>query len=219
MTGTGSAADGRHEFAVTGSELVYDGAVVALRVDEVAMPGGGAARREVVEHHAAVVIAAVDEDDRIVLIRQYRHPLGARIWELPAGLMDVAGEPAVEGARRELVEEAGLEASHWSVLADLAASPGFTDETLRVYLAEGLRRVDRPQAHDEEADLEVSAVPLAEAVAMVFAGEIVNAAAVAGILAVSAARSGAGRPRPVDSPLPSVTSTAFESRVRGRDGR
>ncbi len=218
MTDAGSAAGGRHEFTVTGSELVYDGAIVALRVDEVAMPGGGSARREVVEHHAAVVVAALDDDDRIVLIRQYRHPLGARIWELPAGLMDVAGESAVAGAQRELVEEAGLEASRWSVLADLAASPGFTDETLRVYLAEGLRRVERPEAHDEEADLEVRTVPLAEAVSMVFAGEIVNAAAVAGVLAVSAVRTGAGRPRPVDSPPP-VASTAFGARVRGRGGR
>lgn len=218
MTEAGSAAGGGHEFTVTGSELVYDGAIVALRVDDVAMPGGATARREVVEHRAAAVIAAVDEHDRIVLIRQYRHPLGARIWELPAGLMDVEGETAVAGAQRELVEEAGLEAARWSVLADLAASPGFTDETLRVYLAEGLTRVDRPEAHDEEADLDVRTVPLADAVSMVFAGEIVNAAAVAGILAVSAARSGAGRPRPVGSP-PSVRSTAFDARVRGRSDR
>lgn len=207
-----------HRFTVEGSRLVYDGAIVALRVDEVAMPGGGTAHREVVEHHSAVVIAAVDDDDAITLIRQYRHPLGRRIWELPAGLMDVAGEAALDGARRELVEEAGLRARRWSVLADLAASPGFTDELLRVYLAEGLERVQRPPAEDEEADLEIRSVPLPEAVAMVFAGEIVNASAVAGVLAAAAVRSGSARPRPADAPLP-MTATAFADRVRERGER
>ncbi|QDQ97308.1 NUDIX domain-containing protein [Tomitella fengzijianii] len=218
MADDGAEDRERHEFSVEGSETVYDGAIVALRVDEVAMPGGTTARREVVEHHAAVVIAAVDEDDRITLIRQYRHPLGRRIWELPAGLMDVTGEAALAGAQRELHEEAGLRAARWSVLVDLAASPGFTDETLRVYLAEGLTDAGRPEAQDEEADLEVRAVALSEAVAMVFTGEIVNAAAVAGILAVSAVRAGHGRTRKVDSP-PLVTAEAFAARAESRGGR
>ncbi|GAA4813101.1 NUDIX domain-containing protein [Tomitella cavernea] len=218
MSDDGAADADRHEFAVAGSATVYDGAIVALRVDEVEMPGGGTARREVVEHHAAVVIAAVDDDDRITLIRQYRHPLGRRIWELPAGLMDVAGEAALTGAQRELHEEAGLTASRWSVLVDLAASPGFTDETLRVYLAEGITDVGRPEAHDEEADLQVRSVPLGEAVAMVFAGEIVNAAAVAGILAVSAVRAGHGQSRTPESPPP-VAAEAFAARARSRGGR
>lgn len=217
---SGADADGStgaHGFDTVGTRLVYDGAIVALRVDEVAMPGGRTASREVVEHHGAVVIAAVD-DDRITLIRQYRHPLGRRIWELPAGLMDVEGEDPVAAARRELYEETGLTARTWSVLVDVAASPGFTDEALRVYLAEGIEAGARPQSQDEEADLTVASVSLAEATAMVFAGEIVNAAAVAGILAVSAVRSGAAAARPHDAPLP-VESAAFAQRVRAREER
>lgn len=219
MAGSGANAspEGTHDFDTVGSRLVYDGTIVALRVDEVAMPGGRTASREVVEHHGAVVIAAVD-DDRITLIRQYRHPLGRRIWELPAGLMDVEGEGRVSAAQRELYEETGLTARTWSVLVDVAASPGFTDEALRVYLAEGIDAETRPERQDEEADLAVRSVPLSEATAMVFAGEIVNAAAVAGILAVSALRSGAAALRPGDAPLP-IESAAFARRVREREER
>lgn len=216
----GAAGPGEHDFAVTGSRLVYDGAIVALRVDDVAMPDGSGARREVVEHHAAVVIVAVDDSDRVTLVHQYRHPLGRRLWELPAGLMDVDGEPAVDCARRELVEEAGLTARRWSVLADLASSPGFTDETLRVYLAEGLEATGRPDAADEEADLVVTSVPLAEAVRMVLAGEIINAPAATGILALSAVRSGGGEPRAIDADAANESMpTAFAERVRARSAQ
>lgn len=200
MTSEETAPD-RHEFVVTGSDTLYSGAIVALRVDTVAMPGGRSAKREVVEHHGAVVILALDDEDRVVLIRQYRHPLGMRIWELPAGLLDMAGEAPEVGAARELAEEAGLAARRWAVLVDIAASPGFTDETLRVYLAEELSEVARPAPQDEEADIEIRRVPLAEAVQMVLGGEIINGAAVSGILALAAIRAGAAAPRRVDSPM------------------
>lgn len=212
MTSEETASE-RHEFVVTGSETLYSGAIVALRVDTVAMPGGRAAKREIVEHHGAVVVLALDDDDRVVLIRQYRHPLGMRIWELPAGLLDVDGEDPVLGAGRELAEEVGLAAERWSVLVDIAASPGFTDETLRVYLAEGLSEVARPAPEDEEADIEIHRVPLAEAVAMTLSGEIINGAAVSGILALAAVRSGAGTARAVDTPM-AFTSRAFAERRR-----
>lgn len=189
----------RHEFTVVSTRDIYVGRILALRMDEVAMPGGGTAKREVVEHLGAVAVVALDDDGNVVLIHQYRHPFGTRIWELPAGLIDHAGEDPVEAAKRELVEEVGLAAEEWSVLVDTAASPGFTDEVVRVYLATGLSIVDRQMLGDEEADLVSQRVPLAEAVRMVLAGEIINSAAVGGVLAAHAVRSGVGEPRAKDA--------------------
>ena len=120
--------------------------------------------------------------------------------ELPAGLLDVAGEDPAVTAARELAEGAGLAATDWSVLLDVVPSPGFTDESVRVYLARGLSEVDRPEpGDDEEADLRIGWLPLGDAVAGVFAGEIVNAVSVAAVLATYAVLSGAAGPRPVDA--------------------
>ncbi|MCQ4149009.1 NUDIX domain-containing protein [Rhodococcus qingshengii] len=193
---------GRHEFDTLGSKTVYTGAIIALRVDTVAMPGGQRADREVVEHYGAVAVVALDEHDNLVLIHQYRHPLGHRLWEIPAGLLDAPGESPVEAAARELGEETGLGADRWSVLVDVALSPGFTDEAVRVFLAEGLHEVERDDPEHEEADLEISRVPLADAVDMALRGDIVNATAVSGILAIATARA-TGKPlRPADAPWP-----------------
>jgi 8-oxo-dGTP pyrophosphatase MutT (NUDIX family) len=194
----------RHDFSVVDSDDIYTGKVLAVRRDQVRMPGGGTAVREIMEHAGAVAIAALDVDDRLVFIYQYRHAVGRRLWEMPAGLLDAAGEDPVETARRELAEEVGLSADEWSVLIDVDPSPGFSDESVRVYLATGLHEVGRPDlgADDEEADLEIHRIALADAVAMVFAGEIVNSSCAAGVLAVHAVRTGAGRTRPADSPWP-----------------
>ncbi|AMU78047.1 ADP-ribose pyrophosphatase [Mycobacteroides abscessus] len=186
------------------------GGILALRRDRVAMPGGGSATREVVEHYGAVAVAAVDEAGRVALVYQYRHPLGHRLWELPAGLLDIAGEDSQRAAARELLEEAGIEAGTWRVLVDAAASPGFTDEVVRVFLATGLSHPGRGESHDEEADMTVRWVPLSEAVSMVMAGEVVNAIAVAGILATHVALGG-HHTRPVDAPWPD-RPTAFAER-------
>ncbi|MCS7481890.1 NUDIX domain-containing protein [Umezawaea endophytica] len=194
-------AAGSHEFRTVSSRDVHIGRVVGLRVDEVAMPGGGTALREVVEHLGAVAVVALDDDGQVVLIHQYRHPLGHRLWELPAGLLDSPDEVPVEGARRELAEEVGLDAARWSTLVDVAASPGFTDEVVRVFLAQGLSTVERELQGDEEADLVIRRVPLAEAVRMALAGEIVNGAAVGGLLAAQAVVAGA-EARPADAPWP-----------------
>lgn len=193
----------RHDFPVAGSETLYVGTVMALRMDQVVMPGGRTAAREVIEHLGAVAVVSLDDEQRVVLIHQYRHALGRRLWELPAGLLDAEGEDPVETARRELREEVGLTASDWSVLVDVAASPGFTDETVRVYLATGLVDVGRPAGpDDEEADLEVHRVPLVEAVRGVLAGEILNSSTAAGILAAYVVLAGPAQPRPVDAPWP-----------------
>jgi ADP-ribose pyrophosphatase len=202
---------GQHNFTVLSTSDVYVGRILALRSDEVEMPGGGHATREVVEHHGAVAIVALDDDDQVTLIHQYRHPLGRRIWELPAGLIDHLGEDPVETAKRELVEEVGLAAANWSVLVDVAASPGFTDEVVRVYLATGLSVVDREVLGDEEADLVVRKFPLAEAVDMALAGKLLNGATVGGILATQAIRSTGGEPRPADAPWEDLP-TRFPSR-------
>ena len=188
-----------HDFATVDSETIYVGKIFALRADEVRMPGGDTARREVVEHYGAVAVLALDDDGNIVMVYQYRHPVGRRLWELPAGLLDMGGEPAHITAARELEEEAGLSAQNWCVLVDLVTTPGFSDEGVRVYLATGLTDVGRPDAHDEEADLVVRWFPLDEAVRMALSGEIVNTIAVSGILAAYAVREDVDSLRAVDA--------------------
>jgi len=170
------------------------GQLVTLRTDTVRMPDGSVASRDVVEHPGAVAVVALDESDRVLLIRQYRHPAGAMLWEIPAGLRDVAGEPLLETARRELLEEAGCRAADWRLLADFLSSPGISTEHIRVYLARGLTVV--PQAErgyvpeHEEAYLTVSWVPLAEAVRGALCGDLHNGVAILGILSAYAAQGG-----------------------------
>lgn len=191
----------RHQFETVASEDIYQGRILALRADQVRMPGGAVVRREVVEHFGAVVIAALDDQGRLAMVHQYRHPLGTRLWELPAGLLDGPGEQPVDAARRELAEEAGLVAQRWDTLVDIASSPGFTDEVVRVFLARELSTVDRAvPIGDEETDLVLRWIALPEAIGMVFAGEIVNGAAVAGILATQAVVTGIATSRPSDAP-------------------
>jgi ADP-ribose pyrophosphatase len=203
-----------HDFEVVDSETLYVGKIFALRADEVRMPGGTTARREVVEHYGAVAIVALDDDRNVVLVHQYRHPIGRRLWELPAGLLDMGDEPPHATAARELEEEAGLAAGQWRVLVDLISAPGFSDESVRVFLATGLTDVGRPEAHDEEADMTVKRVPLDDAVHMVLAGEIVNSLAVAGILAAHTMGDPAAL-RPVDAPWVD-RSTRFRARKAAR---
>ncbi|MBF6065755.1 NUDIX hydrolase [Nocardia terpenica] len=210
---------GTHEFETVSSRTVYSGAILALRLDQVAMPGGRVVEREVIEHHGAVAVAAVDDDGNLVLINQYRHPIGRRLLELPAGLLDKPGEDPLVAARRELAEETGLAARDWAVLVDVALSPGFTDEALRIYLATGLSETDRPEPELEEADIQLVRMPVEEAVRAALAGEIVNATAVAGVLALATARGGQLPLRPADAPWPGMPTAFVERKVAEDAGR
>jgi 8-oxo-dGDP phosphatase len=190
------------EYEVLASETAYEGRIITLVTETVAMPGGGDSVREVVRHVGAVCVAAVDDEGRIVMVRQYRHPVRGYLWELPAGLRDADGEAPLATARRELAEEAGLAAERWSLLANSYSTPGFCDEQVLVYLAEGLSAVDRPDGfvvEHEELDMTVARVPLDEAVQRVFAGGIRNSSAVIGVLAAAQVRAAAPQLRPADA--------------------
>ena len=180
-----------HEFRVLRTTERFTGRVVSIVSDEIALPGGESSVRDYVVHPGAVAVAALDDEGRVVLLRQYRHPVRADLWELPAGLLDVEGEPALVTAHRELWEEADLRASEWQVLADLLTSPGGSDEAIRVYLARGLTTVPDDERHTREAEeavMTVERVDLDTAVGMVFDGTIQNATCAAGVLAAARAR-------------------------------
>jgi 8-oxo-dGTP pyrophosphatase MutT (NUDIX family) len=190
---------------VVSSSEQFRGRLVTVRADKVRMPGSNVAEREVVLHPGAVAVLALDDAGQVLLIRQYRHPVSRLLWEIPAGLRDVAGESPWNTARRELLEEAGYRARDWRVLADYYSSPGFTTERLRIFLARELEFVPPGERdfvpRDEEAQLVPAWLPLDEAVRKVLAGELHNGATALGILASYAARSeGFDRLRPADAP-------------------
>jgi 8-oxo-dGDP phosphatase len=198
-------ADEAEQWPVVSSTELVRSKLVTVRADQVRMPDNHVAERDVVLHPGAVAILALDAADRILMIRQYRHPVGRLLWEIPAGLRDVAGEDPWVTAQRELVEEAGYQARDWHLLADYYSSPGFTTERLRVYLARGLAEIPEAERdyvrRDEEATLVLGWLPLAEAVTKVFAGDLHNGPTVLAIMAGYAARSeGFDRLRPADSP-------------------
>ncbi|HEY8393289.1 MAG TPA: NUDIX hydrolase [Thermaerobacter sp.] len=176
-----------------GSETVYRGKIFNLRRDTVRLRDGTVASRDIVEHPGSVVIAAVTDRREVILVRQYREPAGRFLWELPAGRRDPGEEP-LAGARRELEEETGLRARTWRLLATFYASPGYTTEFKWLFLAQDLEPGSRRPDPDE--DIEVRAVPLAEALAMAARGEILDAKTLIGLLVVERggllAEAGAG---------------------------
>jgi len=190
---------------VVRSELLHHGMIWDLVRDTVDLGDTGTVRREYVRHPGAVSVIALDDDDRVLLLRQYRHPVGQELWEPPAGLLDVPGEALQAAAARELAEEADLVAGRWWTLVDYASSPGGSDEALRVFLARDLRAVPDGERHVREAEehgMPLAWVPLDEAVHAVLQGRLHNPSAVIGVLAAAAARSrGWADLRPADAPV------------------
>lgn len=161
--------------------------VVALREDWIRhpdRPDGEPFSRLVLEHPGAVVILAVDDRERVFCLWQYRHPAGRRFVELPAGLLDVAGEEPLATAQRELVEEAGLAAAEWTPLGTTYSSPGISAEQHHYFVARGLTEVDRGDfvADHEEADMDVGWVPASELIEAVVAGRVTDGHTVIAVL-------------------------------------
>jgi len=163
------------------SDVAFAGRVWDVRSDTFLYNGEWIVR-QYVSHTGAVAILALDDDGRMLVIQQYRHPIRSRDWEIPAGLLDVPGEEHLAAARRELAEEADLEADRWEPLVSVHPTPGGNDEIVHVFLARGLRPAGEAHARvDEEADIRVEWVPVAEVVSAVLAGRMRN-----GILAAAA---------------------------------
>lgn len=187
--GAPALSDDVAEVEVEESELLLRGAVWTVRRDRFAF-GEETLRREYVDHPGSVAVLAIDGSGRVLLIRQYRHAIRARDWEIPAGLMDLAGEDPWRGARRELAEEADLQAERWEVLLDISTTPGASNESVRIFLARGISSVEHDFVREaEEAEIEVRWVPLEEVVAAVLAGRVQNAITASAVLAAHAARA------------------------------
>jgi ADP-ribose pyrophosphatase len=195
-------ADRRDPLPVARRELAFRGRVWDVVTESVVLPDGERVERDVVEHPSAVAVLVLDDADRVLLVNQYRHPVGARLWELPAGLLDVAGEDPLAAARRELWEETHHVGGSVHVLVDFLTSPGFCDEALRIYLVRGAgpAQGERHVAEGEERHLVTRWWPLDEVVAGVLAGRLHNTTLVVGTLAAAAARErGWAGLRPADA--------------------
>jgi ADP-ribose pyrophosphatase len=202
---------------VVASQQLHNGAVWDVRAESVELGDGQTVRREFVVHTGAVGVLALDDLDRVLLIRQYRHPVGMMLWEPVAGLLDMADEPPRDGAARELVEEAGLIAHDWHTLVDFETSPGGSSETIRMYLARGLEPVPggRPVGTGEERDLPLVWVPLEQVVEKVLSGEFTCPTTVVGALAAWAHRqTGWSSLRPASAPWASRAHVVETGRTR-----
>ena len=171
---------------VVGSTERFSGRIIRVVTDVVRMPDGGTGERDVVRHPGSVGVVAVDDNLDVLLIKQYRHPVGAALWEVPAGIRDVDGEDPQRTAARELHEETGWAAGEYRHLCAGHPSPGCSDERFEVYLARELHDTgQRPAGEHEESELELRWVPLAEACEWVLDGRITNAMCAAGVLAAA----------------------------------
>lgn len=199
----GEVADTCAPLAAAARTHAFTGRVWSVISEDVAFPEG-AARRDVLLHLGAVAVIAVNAANEVLLIRQYRHPVGAWLFEPPAGLLDKSGEPPWITAQRELAEEAGYEARTWHTLVDLYNSPGGSSEAIRIYLARDLEPLPggRPRTGEaEEHHLPRVWVPLEDAVSLVLNSKIGSPSAVAGILAAAVAKvSGWHTLRSADAP-------------------
>ncbi|MCP3821945.1 NUDIX hydrolase [Streptomyces sp. A3M-1-3] len=201
-----SIKDTAEEWRVTATATPFRGNKTSVRTDDVVMPDGAVARRDYQVHPGSVAVLALDEEGRVVVLNQYRHPVRQKLWEIPAGLLDVPGENPLHAAQRELYEEAHVKAEDWRVLADVYTTPGGCDEAVRIFLARDLSEAAgvRFEVAEEEADMQLARVPLPELVRGVLAGELHNNCLVVGVLSLSAALAGDGVDalRPAQAPWP-----------------
>ena len=199
------------------STTLAEGRIGRFVRDRVLTPDGKVMVRDYVRHPGAVGVIALDDHDRVALVRQYRHAVGYRLVEPPAGLLDVDGEDYLRTAQRELAEEVGLGAHTWHVLTDLFTTPGMISETLRIYLARGLSEAAAPESflrEGEEAHMDIVWAGLDDLVGAVLAGRVQNPTLVAGVLAAWTARQldGYASLRPADAPWPARDLIAVERR-------
>ncbi|GGV52804.1 NUDIX hydrolase [Streptomyces spectabilis] len=198
--------DTAEEWRITATATPFVGNKTSVRTDDVVMPDGSVSRRDYQVHPGSVAVLALDETGRVVLVRQYRHPVRQKLWEIPAGLLDVPGENPLHAAQRELYEEAHIKAEDWRVLTDVYTTPGGCSEAVRVFLARELSEAEgeRFEVEEEEADMEIARVPLDDLVRGVLAGELHNNCLVVGVMSLTAALRGAGLDalRPADAAWP-----------------
>ncbi len=192
-------ADTGERWEVVASSSRFDGGFIGVREDTVRSPAGDDFDRLVVEHQGAVGVLALDDEDRVLLLRQYRHAVGRRLLELPAGILDIDGESATEAVARELTEETDVVAADLEPLIEVWSSPGMTEEHWQLFVGRDLRPAGRSRASErqhEEAHLEVVWAPLHEAVAAVLDGRISDSMAVIGLLALWTQRGRRDSPGP-----------------------
>ncbi|GGS39520.1 MULTISPECIES: NUDIX hydrolase [Streptomyces] len=198
--------DTPEEWQVTATVTPFTGNKTSVRTDQVVMPDGSVHGRDYQVHPGSVAVLAIDDEDRVLVLRQYRHPVRHRLWEIPAGLLDIPGENPLHAAQRELYEEAHVKAEDWRVLTDVYTTPGGCDEAVRIFLARDLSEAEgeRYAVAEEEADMEQARVPLDELVRSVVAGDLHNNCLVVGVLALTAVRAGdgVGSLRPAEAPWP-----------------
>ncbi|MFG2498763.1 NUDIX domain-containing protein [Streptomyces sp. NPDC048441] len=198
--------DTAEEWQVTATETPFVGNKTSVRTDDVVMPDGTVVRRDYQVHPGSVAVLALDDVGRVLILSQYRHPVRHKLWEIPAGLLDIPGENPLHAAQRELYEEAHVKAEDWRVLTDVYTTPGGCDEAVRIFLARDLSEADgeRFEVSEEEADMELARVPLEELVRGVLAGELHNNCLVVGALSLTAVLAGDGVDslRPADAPWP-----------------
>ncbi|MFJ8861344.1 NUDIX domain-containing protein [Streptomyces sp. NPDC102451] len=198
--------DTPEEWQVTATVTPFTGNKTSVRTDDVVMPDGSVHSRDYQVHPGSVAVLALDADGRVLVLRQYRHPVRHKLWEIPAGLLDIPGENPLHAAQRELYEEAHVKAEDWRVLTDVYTTPGGCDEAVRIFLARDLSEAEgeRFEVSEEEADMEQARVPLEELVRRVLAGDLHNNCLVVGVLSLTAALAGGGVDslRPADAPWP-----------------
>lgn len=185
-------ADTEHAWPVSASESKYASPYVSLSIDTIVDPQGEEHARAVVRPNGAIGVLAIDADDRLLLVEQYRHPVGRRMLEIPAGTLDVEGEAPLDAAIRELAEEADVVAADWKLMLDLYATPGYSTEHWQVFSASGLSAVpaaERTVRVAEEADMSQWWLPFDQAVDAVLAGRFTDSMTVSAILAAQVLRS------------------------------